>query len=132
MKPLPTDIKILKTIYNHYYDEFINFEEGSRSSKVYVPIDIEFISKKLKVDGDIVFGRLYYYLNKRYGYKDSKGIETYVFSLKVGKDTHAINFPLLASILASMREEHSKFLFATGLSIVAMIVSVLSVLMSNP
>jgi hypothetical protein len=131
MKPLPSDFKILKEIYNHYYDEFSNHSESERATKIYVPIDIEMIAAKLNVDSDIVFGRLYYYLNERYGYQTGENIYVHLFSLKVGSDSHAINFPLLGSVLASMREEQSKFLWASGLSIAAIIISIISAVLSH-
>ncbi len=48
------------------------------------------------------------------------------FQYKFGGDTHAVNFPLLGSLLASIREEQSKFVWATALSIIAITISVLT------
>jgi len=69
MNILPTDLKILNTIYEHYYDTFISFSksDSGRSSKIFIPIDIKLIAKKLGVDVDIIFGRLYYHLEQKYG-----------------------------------------------------------------
>jgi len=54
MRILPTDLQILNTIYNQYYDKFISFSknDSDRSSKILIPIDITLIAKKLKVDVD--------------------------------------------------------------------------------
>lgn len=131
MKPLPSDYKILSEIYNRYYDDFTNYTEDKRSSKVFVPIDLNLIANDLGVDGDIIFGRLYYYLNERYGYPTGENTRVEFFAIKAGSDVHAINFPLLGSVLASMREEQSKFLWATGLSIVAVIISIVSAVLSH-
>jgi len=130
MKHLPSDYKILSEIYNRYYEEFNNYFEGSRSTKIFVPIDLEVISHELKVDPDIVFGRLYYYLNKRYSYSTGDNARVEFFAFKVGSDSKAINFPLLASVLASIHEEQSKFVWATGLSITALIISILAPILS--
>lgn len=69
MKKLTTDLEILNAIYEKYYDAFASYADAhnqTRNSKVYVPIDIESIAESLGVDGDIIFGRLYYHLNKKY------------------------------------------------------------------
>lgn len=59
-----TDRKILQTIHDEYLSQFGNFDknllEPIRSSKIYVPIDCKAIATKLRVDPDIIFGRLYY------------------------------------------------------------------------
>ena len=58
---IPTDLKILKTIYKVYYNEFTNFDKKRkerRLEKNFVPIDVNMIGKKLGVDGDIIFSRL--------------------------------------------------------------------------
>ena len=126
MKRLPSDYKILSEIYNRYYEDFNNYLEGSRSTKIFVPVDLKVIAHDLKIDPDIVFGRLYYYLNKRYSYSTGDNTRVEFFALKVGSDSKAINFPLLASVLASIHEEQSKFVWATGLSITAIIISILA------
>lgn len=124
----PSDLKILKTIYKMYYKEFENFTTGgqnTRKSKVYVPIDCKKIAKKLNVDSDIVFGRLYYHLQEKYGYKrDDIGVP--FFSLKVGNEERCVHFPLLASVLAGLEEEHSKIRWATWLSATAIVVSLIA------
>jgi hypothetical protein len=126
MKPLPSDYKILREIYDAYYETFSDYKKEDRSTKIYVPVDLASIADQLRVDPDIVFGRLYYYLNEKYGYQNADGSNVHLFSIKVGDDTHAVNFPLLGSVLASMREEQSKFAWATTLSIIAITISVLT------
>ncbi len=88
IKKVPTDLKILSTIYDRYYDTFKAFsaENKTRSTKVYVPIDLIATAKELNVDVDIIYGRLYYYLNNKYSYKQSDGSNVYLFALKVGND----------------------------------------------
>lgn len=128
MKP-PSDIKILSAIYKLYDEEFKNYTQepdvqNGRVSKIYVPIDCKMIAKELSVDSDIVFGRLYYHLEQKYGYKRDDDRVAF-FSLGVGSDRHCVNFPLLASVLAGLQEEVSKFKWATALSIIAVLISIM-------
>lgn len=107
----PSDLKILNTIYKMYYKEFETFTlgaENKRVSKPYIPIDCKLIARKLKVDGDIVFGRLYYHLQEKYGYNRDDGSKVAFFTLALAGDRHRINFPLMASVLAGLEEESSK------------------------
>lgn len=130
---VPTDLEILEIIYDTYYKEFSSYntgEKNTRQSKVYLPIDCKLIAKKLKVDNDIVFGRLYNHLNKLHGYRNDDGSSVNFFSLKVGNDIKCIHFPLLASVLAGLQEENRKFnftvwtsIFAFGISLCALAVS---------
>ena len=124
----PSDRKILSTIYDAHYKEFETFTlgaENGRSSKVLMPIDCKFIAQKLKVDGDIVFGRLYYHLQEKYGYTRQDGSNVAFFTLMAGGDRHCINFPLMASVLAGLEEERSKFQLATWLSTFAIVISII-------
>lgn len=126
---LPSDLKVLNAIYKLYYEEFCNFAQApdvqnGRMGKIYVPIDCKMIARELDVDSDIVFGRLYYHLEQKYGYKRDDASKIVFFSLGVGSDRHCVNFPLLASVLAGMQEENSKFQWATVLSSIAVVISI--------
>jgi hypothetical protein len=125
---IPTDLELLSYIYEKYYATFISYSKESpdRSAKIYVPINCAEIAKHFKVDGDIVFGRLYYHLEKVYGYTQSNGANVHFFAFHVGDDHKCINFPLLASVVAGLRLEHRKFWWATSISILALIVSAVS------
>lgn len=126
----PSDLKVLRSIYNLYYEEFKNYTQepdiqNGRGSKIYVPIDCQEIAKDLNVDGDIIFGRLYYHLEHKYGYKrEGDKDRVAFFSLGVGSDRHCVNFPLLASVLAGLEVESSKFQWATVLSGLAVLISI--------
>ena len=123
----PSDLKILNTIYKMYYKEFETFTlgaENKRVSKPYIPIDCKLIARKLKVDGDIVFGRLYYHLQEKYGYNRDDGSKVAFFTLALAGDRHCINFPLMASVLAGLEEESSKAQRATQLSTLAIVISI--------
>jgi len=132
MKRLPTDLEILDAIYERYYDSFAAFklEEPSRTAKIYVPIDIGAIARDLGVDGDIVFGRLYYDMEKRYGYKHEDGVTVPFFTRQAGNDRHCIHFPYAASVLAGLRDEDRKHLLGTVIAVISLVVSAISLTVS--
>lgn len=130
---IPTDIELLRFIYKEYYQKFINFskEEKTRSTKIYVPISIKEIADHFNIDEDIIFGRLYYYFNNKYSYKDVNNVSVQFFTVVVAKDRHCVHFPLLTSVLASMQEENRRFwtttliaFYATLLAAIAIIISI--------
>ena len=129
---VPTDYAILNDIYDHYYRQFANFpaDAPAREAKIYVPLDIRSIAKRLGVDPDIIFGRLYYHLEEKHGYRRETGVHVAFFSRAVGEDRDCINFPLLGAVLAGLREERRKDRWAIGIAVVSLIVSVVSVAIS--
>ncbi|NYT78083.1 hypothetical protein H0A71_13875 [Alcaligenaceae bacterium] len=128
---LPSDIQILNCIFNKYKDTYSKYGiEQSRSSKIYVPIDCKSIANDLKTEPDIVFGRLYYHLERKYGYEKSDGSKVHLFALKVGNDPKCVNFPLLASVLAGLQEENRRHFLSQGIALGALIVSVISLLVA--
>ena len=131
-KPSPTDLDLLDAIYNRYFDEFAAWSEENRTrrTKIYVPIDIELIARELSVDPDLVFGRLYYHLEHKYGYDDASGSHTPFFEIAIAGDHHCINFPYLASVLASLRDEDRKFRVATTTAVVSPLIAIVSLLLS--
>ena len=129
-KNIPTDKVLLNRIYDLYFDTYIKYDkEKNRRSKIYVPIDIDYIAKKMKVEADIVFGVLYYYLNKKYSYEKKDG-NVYLFAKAVGDDINCINFPLLSAIIAELNTESRKYRISIGISIIALIISIFSVIVS--
>ncbi len=130
MMKVPTDLQILSRIYERYYDKFKDFEQGSRRSKVHVSINVQELAKSLGVDEDIVFGRLYYHLNQKYGYKQDDGVRVDFFLLNMGNERHCIQFPLMASVLADLKKENRKFRIATTIAIVSLIISLISLSIS--
>lgn len=84
---------ILNEFYKQYHDEFINYDENasSRDNKIYVPVDCTLIAKKLGLDPEILFGRLYYHLDRKYGYNQDDGSKVNLFALQVGSDRHVVN-----------------------------------------
>src|SRR5688572_3848249 len=111
---VPSDRQILKAIYDLYYDEFSSFDKGnpSRQTKILVPIKCKEIGKKLGVDSDIIFGRLYYHFEKEYAYMKGNA-RVHFFANSAGEEIHCINFPYMAAVLGKLEDEHSKFKTAT-------------------
>lgn len=133
MRNLPTDLEILNVIYNDYYEEFSNYmkeKNNTRSVKIYVPINIDKIAEKLNVDGDIIFGRLYYHLEKKYGYRNEDESNVHFFARVLDGDIHCINFPLMASILADLRDNKKRYYTAITIAVGSLIVSLISVAIS--
>ncbi|KPX20435.1 hypothetical protein ALO71_200049 [Pseudomonas amygdali pv. dendropanacis] len=130
---LPTDLQVLDAIYNHYYEEFSNYqkgEENGRQSKVYLPIDCKLIATQLGVDSDIIFGRLYNHLNKLHSYENEDKSKVLLFALKVGADYKCVHFPMLSSVLAGLQADYSKFKTTVWLSSIAIVVSLTSLAIS--
>jgi len=88
-----------------------------------VPIDIEKVATQLGVDADMVFGRLYYDLEKKYGYEKGDGHRVVLFTPVAGKDSMCVNFPLLASVVADLRGQRLKFSIVTWIALVSLLVS---------
>jgi hypothetical protein len=137
MKKLPTDLKILKAIYEKYYEEFANYSKGKieRATKILVPIDIKAISSEMDVDPDIIFGRLYYHMNTKYRHKQDDGSLVEFFALKAKDDIHCVNFPYLASILADLDDKDTKYtntLIASAISIFIALASFFMSLIYTP
>lgn len=127
---VPSDLSVLEAIYEEYNLEFSQFSKGgenTRQTKVFVPVDCQKIAKRLGVDGDIVFGRLYFHLEQKHGYKRPDGSNVAFFTLQAGNDRHCVNFPLLASVLAGLQDEESRAKHATTLAWIAIAVSLASV-----
>jgi hypothetical protein len=124
---LPTDREILEEIYSRYYATFTSFsrdpDKKSRESKVFVPIDLESVADRFNVDGDIIFGRLYFYLEDKYGYKREDGSRVRFFAPFELRERHCVNFPMLASVLASLQEEHRRQQWTLWLSIASIVVA---------
>ena len=133
MKNIPSDFKLLTEIYQRYYEQFKNFsrEAPEREARIYVPIDIEAIADHLKTDKYIIFGRLYTHLEKKYGYKNDDGSLSPFFSMGIGKDRHVINFPLLVSVLAGLKEERNRQNISIYLSIAAITISLLALALNG-
>lgn len=98
--------------------------DGPSVGKVMIAIDIESVAKKLGCDKHILFGYLYYHLDHKYRYSSGENASVHLFAPKVGALRHAINLPYLAAILAGQDQEHSKFVWSLGVSLVALALSI--------
>jgi len=132
LRRVPTDRQILRVIYDRYYDTFSEYARGddSRTTKVLVPIDVEDIARRLEVDPSIVFGRLYYHLNKKYGYRQDDGSRVDFFVLRVVDDIHCVQFPLMASVLADLEDQARRYDRATWIAVGSLIVAIISIVIS--
>jgi hypothetical protein len=128
-----TDKEILERIYADYKESFQSFtrEDPSRSSKIYVPIDVAALAKSLNTDAHELFGRLNYHLDQKYRYQQIGDAWVHLFAFKVGEDRDAINYPYLAAILAGMRQERTRESLSLVLSILSLIVSIIALIGSN-
>lgn len=130
MRDPPTDRCILQKIHDHYISQFGDFDKDApelpRSSKIYVSIDCKLVASELGVDPDIIFGRLYYHLNRKYGYTQDDGSKVELFAIKVGGDRHAINFPLLSAILADLNQSWFRFTVPLAVSFIAIVISIIA------
>ncbi len=133
MTKIPTDLKILNAIYDRYYNNFKAYSDANkiRSSKIYVPIDIEQLSRSMDIDPDIIFGRLYYHLNNKFSYKKNDGLQVDLFSLRIGDDKNCVNYPYLASILADLKDQNTKYLITTIIAVSALIIAILSIVITT-
>lgn len=129
---VPTDLEILESIYRQYYDGFAGFQADGpdRVAKIYVPVDLRKVAVGLGVDEDIVFGRLYYDMERRYGYKAPDGSEVNFFRLRLGDDKHCIHFPYMASVLAELQDRRRRYNTGTRIAAFSLAVAALSLWMS--
>jgi hypothetical protein len=70
-----TDRLLLKKIYDLYFNKFCELQnfEGDVESQIHVEIECEQIAKELGLPTQLVFGRLYYHLEKRHRYQQDNG-----------------------------------------------------------
>lgn len=128
-KSIPSDRKILKKIYNDYFKIYKD-KETEREAKIYVPIDVRRVARELHTEGDIVFGRLYYFIGPKYHYKKDDGMEVFLFMWATENEHHLIHFPMLAAVLAGLDEEYRWNFWAIGIAISSLTVSTVSIIMS--
>jgi hypothetical protein len=128
-----TDARILEQIYDDYVDEFERIADATdeSESKVYLSINIPALAKKLEINKHVLFGRLYYHLDKKYRYMDEEsGAWTHLFAKVVGSKKHCIHFPYLSAVVAEQQREIRRFLIPLlmtwGFAILAVIISLVS------
>ena len=125
MTKLSTDREILESIYSEYASAFskVSLADDRDSSKIYVPIDVRAIARRLDNDAHVLFGRLYYHLDHKFRYKQDNGALVHLFAFNVGDERHCINYPYLAAILSEYREQHSSSRKSFLLAVAALVLS---------
>ena len=119
---IPTERQVLRCIYDMYEPSFP--VEGSNSGKVMVAIDIDVVAKKLGCNKHLLCGYLYYHLDHKHRYKTGENAFVHLFAPRAGELRHAVNFPYLGAVPVGYDQEHSKFTWSLGVSLVALALSV--------
>ena len=134
---LPTDREILAAIYKRYSAKYAEVSTSkdteSSDNRIYLPVDLAAVADELRVDGNLVFGRLVYYLDRKYAFRSERdGSWTYLLWLRFDRPEgrHCINFPLMASVLAGLEEAHHSVNWTRRLAIAAFAVSLAGFLLS--
>jgi hypothetical protein len=127
VKKPPSDLDLLKAIWKRHREEYEQGRVG-RASDVMVPIDVPRLAADLGISVHSVAGRLHHHLDKKHG-----SGHTHLFSMQVGPDVNAVNFPLLEALLAELWEQqdrdHRTFKTAVAsiaISVVALIISIIT------
>lgn len=128
---IPTDLQILKEIYKNHEHEFCTYlEDGTKTNgNIYIPIDIIKVAKKFKTTNNVIFGRLYYGMNHKYGYEkieNGSKVQIPVFAPVCGDIKNAINLPMLISVLAGLQEQLTLFAKTLIVSIVGVLIALAS------
>jgi hypothetical protein len=128
-RPIPTDETLLATIYKRNLKAFSDWSEENKTrvTKIWVPIDIDALGKKFGCDPDLIFGRLYYHMNEKYGSSTGDGQDVNFFNMRLANDRHVVNFPLLTSVLADLQDNRKRFIISTRLAALSLVVSAISI-----
>ncbi len=148
VRPPPTDLRIVRSIYRRHYGEFARTStptgwQAHRATKIYIPIDVEAVADELDVNVEIVYGALHYRLAPRHSVvekSDQTGKEyraplfqkCWPPDIKrtggfFASERHIIHFPLLASIYAELQEQDSRATWALRWSALGLIISAAAV-----
>jgi len=121
---IPTEREVLRCIYDMHLTQYPFKPEKGPIGQVMIPIDIDAVANKLGTNKYLLFGYLNSYLDQKYRHKTGENSFIHLFTPVVGDMRHAVNFPYLAAILAAQDQEHSKFAWSLGVSLVALALSV--------
>ncbi|AOS02424.1 hypothetical protein BRM22_18805 [Xanthomonas oryzae pv. oryzae] len=121
---IPTERQVLRCIYDMYLPNYPFQPEKGSIGQFIMPIDVEAVATRLGTSKYLLFGYLTYYLDHKYRQKTGENSAVHLFSQVAGDIGHAVNFPYLAAILAWHDQEHSKFAWSLGVSLVALALSV--------
>jgi hypothetical protein len=129
MKKLPTDRQVLRCIYDMYKAEYpgVPGSDGRPINDPFLPVNLNHIAGHLGCPPEIIFGRLYYHLNHKYSYERRENVDVSFFYVEFKGRTHCVQFPLLASVLASLDEDNRRQLWALRFSFVALVISIAAI-----
>jgi len=120
-----TDRILLKRIYDLYYQDFCNLQKTKNT--IYIPIDCVFVGESLGIEPQIVWGRLYYHLDKKYSFKQENDSWVKLILLANDEGKNPIHFPLLSSILAELEQSYYRFTLPIYISSFALLISLAGV-----
>lgn len=132
---LHTDREILQCIFDMYLPSYPgpDNKSGQAENDPYLPIDLRAVAARLACSAELLFGRLYYSLDRKHGYATDGGARVHLFAPLVGSKRHCVNFPFLAAILSEQRQENWKYnwtlwvaISAAALSVVSIVVQILT------
>jgi len=131
-RAIPTDESLLAEIYRRYLKAFSAHSEDNRtrSTKIWMPVDIDALGKKYRCDPELLFGRLYYHFNQKYGSSTEDGASVNFFTTHMNDDRNVVNFPLLTSVLADLQDDRKRFRVSTRLAALSLIVSSISIFLA--
>lgn len=132
MSTLVSDRCVLQCIYQMYENKYPKSSADLvvSDNDPYVAIDLRAVAKKLDCSPELLFGRLYYHLDRKHRYKQEDGSLVSLFCIKLGEKRSAINFPFLASILASENRDFLRFIMPLSISGLALMISATSLVIS--
>lgn len=114
----------MRTIQKIYANAYSNRQDQN----FYIEIDCKHIAKKMKVDNELVFQRLYSHLEKKYGYTNADQSYVHFFSLTVGDKKHCINYPYLCAALSDLEGERKELRITQAFAIVSAIISIIALI----
>lgn len=125
---LHTDREILQCIFEMYRASYpgLVVAPGVTENDPYMKIDVSEVARRLDCDDRLLFGRLYYSIDRKYGYIQSDGSRVHLFAAKVGDVYHSVNFSMLCATLADMHHQDNRFRRTVGVAIFAAVLSLIA------
>jgi hypothetical protein len=123
---LPTEREVLRAIYESYEASYPGKSPGENDP--YLAIDVYAVAERLKCKPHLLFGYLYYFLERKYRFETGPNTYVHLFAIKVGQLRHAVNFPYLAAILAGHDQEHSRQWWSLAIAAVALVLSLAAII----
>ena len=123
----PTDYELLHVIYKRHRREFVHGAD-TRSTRVFVRLDVLAVADDLGVDPNSVVGRLYHHLDPIYAQEPDPSVgrtaRKSLFSLRVGNEVNCINFPPMEAVLAGLWQQRRRDLSTLWLAVISLGIAV--------